>query len=119
MNMKSLMVATAKAVGLTLLTSLAAHAAYFKWEMIELPASTGATCGNGTPYRFFVNRTPLNSKAVVMFEGGGACWDQAACKGGSLLNAVNPDGIPENYMSDWNRQAHLGLVTPFTARIHR
>ncbi|MBC7700617.1 pectin acetylesterase-family hydrolase [Aquabacterium sp.] len=118
MTMKSLMLTTAKAVGVTLLTSLAAHAAYFKWEMIELPASTGATCGNGTPYRFFVNRTPLNSKAVVMFEGGGACWDQSACKGGSLLNAVNPDGIPENYMSDWNRQAHLGLVTPFTARIH-
>lgn len=106
-----------RAVGLSLLCSLAAQAAYLKWEMVELPASTGATCGNGTPYRFFVNRTPFTSKTVVMFEGGGACWDQAACKGGTLLDAVNPDGIPTNYMSDWNRQAHWGLVTPFTARI--
>jgi hypothetical protein len=106
-----------QAVGVSLLCSLAAQAAYLKWEMVELPASTGATCGNGSPYRFFVNRTPFTSKTVVMFEGGGACWDQAACKGGTLLDAVNPDGIPTTYMTAWNRQAHWGLVTPFTARI--
>lgn len=100
------------------LVCVAAHAGYLQWEMVELPASSGASCGNGTPYRFFVNRTPFTSKTVVMFEGGGACWDQGACKGGTLLDAVNPDGIPTNYMTDWNRQAHLGLVTPFTMRLH-
>jgi len=118
MNTRSLLRTLAQAVGVTLLTGLAAHAAYFKWETVELPASSGATCGNGTPYRFFVNRTPFTSKTVVMFEGGGACWDQGACKGGTLLDAVNPDGIPTNYMTDWNRQAHLGLVTPFTTRVN-
>lgn len=118
MTINSLLTHTAKAFAATLLTSVAAHAAYFKWEMIELPASSGASCGNGTPYRFFVNRTPFTSKSVVMFEGGGACWDQQACKGGTLLDAVNPDGIPANYMTDWDRQAHLGLVTPFTMRLH-
>ena len=118
MKIPALLVHTAKAMAATLITSVAAHAAYFQWEMIELPASSGASCGNGTPYRFFVNRTPFTSKTVVMFEGGGACWDQGACKGGTLLDAVNPDGIPTNYMTDWNRQAHLGLVTPFTMRVH-
>ncbi|HET6788874.1 MAG TPA: pectin acetylesterase-family hydrolase [Aquabacterium sp.] len=118
MNIRPLLSTAAKALATSLLTSLAAHAAYFQWEMIELPASSGASCGNGTPYRFFVNRTPFTSKTVVMFEGGGACWDQGACKGGTLLDAVNPDGIPTNYMTDWNRQAHLGLVTPFTMRVH-
>jgi hypothetical protein len=108
----------ARALALGVLGASAAHADYFKWEAVELPASSGASCGNGTPYRFFVNRTPFTSKTVVMFEGGGACWDQAACKGGTLLDAVNPDGIPANYMSDFNRQAHWGLVTPFTARVH-
>lgn len=119
MSLKSLLLAVTKAVGLTLLTSMAAQAAYLKWEMVELPASSGASCGNGTPYRFFVNRTPFTSKTVVMYEGGGACWEKGTCenKAGTLLGAVNPDGIPANYMSDWNRQAHLGLVTPFTARI--
>jgi hypothetical protein len=119
MSLKSLLMAVSKAVGVTLLTSMAAQAAYLKWEMIELPASSGASCGNGTPYRFFVNRTPFTSKTVVMYEGGGACWEKGTCenKGGVQLAAVNPDGIPTNYMSDWNRQAHLGLVTPFTSRI--
>ena len=120
MSLNSWLVAASKAVGVTLLSSVAAHAAYFKWEMIELPVSSGASCGNGTPYRFFVNRTPFTSKAVVMYEGGGACWEKGTCenKGGVQLAAVNPDGIPVNYMSDWNRQAHLGLVTPFTTRIN-
>jgi len=118
MSIRTLIRTSAQALAATLLTSMAAHAAYFQWEMVELPASSGATCGNGTPYRFFVNRTPFTSKTVVMFEGGGACWDQGACKGGTLLDAVNPDGIPTNYMTDFNRQAHWGLVTPFTMRAH-
>jgi hypothetical protein len=107
------------ALGLGLLTGLAAHAAYLKWETVELPAASGASCGNGTPYRFFVNRSPFTTKTVVMYEGGGACWEKGTCenKGGVLLSAANPDGIPANYMQDWNRQAHLGLVTPFTARV--
>lgn len=102
------------------LLSTAAHAGYFQWDMVELPASSGASCGNGTPYRFFVNRTPFTSKTVVMFEGGGACWEKGTCenKSGTLLGAVNPGGIPTNYMSDFNRQPHWGLVTPFTARTH-
>ena len=120
MRLNTLITLAAKALGATLLTGVAAHAAYFKWEMVELPASSGASCGNGSPYRFFVNRTPLTSKTVVMYEGGGACWEKGTCenKTGVQLSAVNPNGIPTNYMSDWNQQAHLGLVTPFTMRLH-
>lgn len=117
MSLRSVLKVAVQAAA-TSLVCAAAHAGYLQWETVELPASSGASCGNGTPYRFFVNRTPFTSKTVVMFEGGGACWDQGACKGGTLLDAVNPDGIPTNYMTDWNRQAHLGLVTPFTMRLH-
>ncbi len=117
--MRAATLAMLKGAALSLITGLAAQAAYLKWEMVELPASSGASCGNGTPYRFFVNRSPLTTKTVVMYEGGGACWEKGSCenKAGTLLAAVNPDGIPANYLQDWNRQAHLGLVTPFTARI--
>ncbi len=117
--MRTAAMAMAKGVAVSLITGLAAQAAYLKWETIELPTSSGASCGNGTPYRFFVNRSPFTTKTVVMYEGGGACWEKATCenKGGVLLSAANPEGIPANYMQDWNRQAHLGLVTPFTARI--
>ena len=98
------------------------HAAYFKWETVELPASSGASCGNGTPYRFFVNRTPFTSKTVVIFEGGGACWDQNACLGKgngalglSILSAstwsnrrsrVNADVAPSSLSSSNGQGLH-------------
>ena len=109
------------------------HAAYFKWETVELPASSGASCGNGTPYRFFVNRTPFTSKTVVIFEGGGACWDQNACLGKgngalglSILSASNPNGVPADYMTNLGNLfnggmsglALGGLITPFAMRNH-
>lgn len=106
------------ALALTGAAGLAQAVNYFTWEMVELPAASGASCGNGTPYRFFVNRTPFTSKTVVMYEGGGACWDQKACKGGSKLSAANPNGVPADYMQKWDYQAKFGLVTPFTLRLH-
>lgn len=112
---------TRLSLAFALLSATAAHAvSYLSWETIELPASSGASCGNGSPYRFFVNRSPFTSKTVVMFEGGGACWEQATCenKGGVKLAAVNPNGIPADYLKKWDYQAKNGLVTPFTARAH-
>ena len=44
--------------------AFSAHAVkYLAWEAVELPVASGASCGNGSPYRFFVNRTPFSSKA--------------------------------------------------------
>jgi hypothetical protein len=111
---------------------MAASAGYFQWETVELPVSSGASCGNGTPYRFFVNRTPFTTKTVVIFEGGGACWAQNACqgKGGpiglSILTASNPNGVPADYMTNplnvlnggLSGLALGGLVTPFSMRLH-
>lgn len=94
----------------------AAHAAYYVWETVTLKADTGAACGNGTPYRFFINRTLFSSDYALTLEGGGACWDQDACEGVGDYSASNPDGIPGNYMSLPNAAAG-GLVTPFSARV--
>ncbi len=93
-----------------------AHAAWFVWTTVELPMNSGASCGNGTPYRFFVNTTPLSWDWTLMFEGGGACWDQRACEGQGTYSASNPDGIPGDYLSQANSAAG-GLVTPFTSRL--
>ena len=98
----------------TLVLLLAApwvQAGYFQWEMVELPPETGAACGNGSPYRFFVNRTPFSRDVAITYEGGGACWDQNSCLGGHL-GATNPDGIPPDYM----KNVAYGLVTPFSSR---
>lgn len=93
-----------------------------KWETIEVPAATGAACGNGSPFRFFVNRTTTaanKNKTVVMFEGGGACWAQGTCTGeGGLLGASNPNGVPADYLTAGKGLSVFGLVTPFTARFH-
>lgn len=121
-------------VALAALTLAAtAHAGYFQWDMVELPAHTGATCGNGTPYRFFVNRTPFTTKTVVIFEGGGACYDKNAClyKDG-FLGAINPNGIPTDYMTrvvpslpneagtalGVFNSALLGYITPLASRVN-
>lgn len=93
-----------------------AQAAYYIWETVTLPASTGASCGNGTPYRFFINRALFVDDYAITFEGGGACWDQDACEGIGDYSATNPDGIPSNYMFLPNAAAG-GLVTPFSARV--
>jgi hypothetical protein len=97
-----------------LCTAPLAWAGYFQWDMVELPPESGAACGDGSPYRFFVNRTPLNQNVTMVYEGGGACWDQKACLGEGRLGATNPNGIPANYMQTIN--VAFGLVTPFNAR---
>ncbi len=94
-----------------------ALAQYYQWVPVTLPASTGASCGNGTPYTFFVNRALLTRDTVIVFEGGGACWDQAACEGQGKLSAVNPNGVPTDYLSQFNSAAY-GLVTPFSSRLN-
>lgn len=102
----------------TLLCAASAQAGYYTWETVTLPASSGAACGDGSPYRVFVNKALFSKKTVVMFEGGGACWSQGICEGeGGILGASNPNGVPTNYLTGLTR-AFLGYVTPFTSRIN-
>lgn len=86
------------------------------WETIELHPDTGAVCGNGSPYKFFVNRTPNTSNMLIYMEGGGACWDYETCTGGSRLGARNPDGIPDDYLDIANPES--ALVSPFVFRLN-
>src|ERR1043165_5744811 len=57
-------------------------------------APAGAVCGNGTQYKFFYYDNPNSNNMVVLFEGGGACWDYDTCSGrAGALGASNPNGI--------------------------
>jgi hypothetical protein len=100
-----------------LLVPLLAHAQFYQWVAVTLPAATGASCGNGTPYRFFVNRALFTRDLAIVYEGGGACWDQAACEGRGRLSASNPNGIAADYLQQANSAAG-GLVTPFSSRLN-
>lgn len=76
---------------------------YDNWQKVDVPVSSGAMCGNGSPYKFFVSRVPDTSNTVLYFEGGGACWDYASCTGQTgIRGARNPNGIPDNYVQNIN-----------------
>lgn len=71
------------------------------WVEYTFPASSGASCGNGTPYRMYykiASEASMRDKVLVDFEGGGACWDHESCKPGSALSASNLDGLPSGYI---------------------
>ena len=91
--------------------------AYDQWQTIQLAPETGAICGNGSPYKFFLMRSAQTTNTVIYMEGGGACWDYGSCTGqAGILGARNPNGIPDNYMSITNPAALL--VSPFVGRIN-
>ncbi|MES2091615.1 MAG: pectin acetylesterase-family hydrolase [Pseudomonadota bacterium] len=106
-------------LALSLAAPLLGHAAveYNKWVAVEAPASTGAACGNGSLYHYFVNRAPNTKKTLVYFEGGGACWNQTACLGKGKFSevATNPEGVPSNYLSQLNLAA-FGMISPMIWR---
>ncbi|MCP5155128.1 MAG: hypothetical protein H6983_13235 [Ectothiorhodospiraceae bacterium] len=89
---------------------------YYTWQTVQLHPDTDAVCGNGSPYKFFVNRAPTTSNMVVFMEPGGACWDYESCTGGSLLGARNPNGVPDDYLALDNFST--GLSSPFIFRFH-
>ena len=91
--------------------------AYYQWQTVKLAPSTGAVCGNGSQYKFFVNRVPNTRNTIIYMEGGGACWDYASCTGQTgIRGARNPNGIPDDYMSLLNPAS--SLVSPFVVRVH-
>ena len=87
---------------------------YDAWQTIQVAPSTGAVCGDGSPFKFFVNRVADTRNTIVYMEGGGACWDYASCTGQTgVRGARNPNGIPDDYMSLLNPGASL-LEKPFS-----
>lgn len=88
---------------------------YTEWQKVDLAPETGAVCGNGSPYKFFVNRVAHTRNTVVYMEGGGACWDYESCTGQTgIRGARNPNGIPDDYLDG----PATGLVSPFVFRDH-
>ena len=73
--------------------------AFYKWQQVNLPASTGARCGNGSPYKIFVNLSPNTRNIQIFMEPGGVCFNYEQCAGKTAWGAFNPEGVPDNYTS--------------------
>jgi hypothetical protein len=91
----------------------------YPWQKVELP---GTKCGNGSQYKFWVHRTG-SPHLLVLFEGGGACWDYETCSGrAGVLGAANPNGLPDDYITRTTAKYVSPLVNgadpglPFRAR---
>ncbi len=48
------------------------------WTWVDVP---GMVCGNGSPTGIALNPSTRSEQVVLFFEGGGACWEAAACYG--------------------------------------
>jgi len=80
----------------------------YAWQLAEVP---GTMCSNGSQYRFWYYDSPTSNDLLIMFEGGGACWDYETCSGqAGLLGAANPNGIPVDYITDFKAQYVSPLV---------
>ncbi|MFO0558014.1 MAG: pectin acetylesterase-family hydrolase [Polyangiales bacterium] len=58
-----------------------------EWTFVPIE---GMRCGNGSDTGVGVNLTRRSSKVLVIFAGGGACWDGVTCF--TLRTAANIDG---------------------------
>jgi hypothetical protein len=80
----------------------------YAWERIEIP---GTECGNGSQYKFWVYDSPTSQNLLISFEGGGACWDYETCSGqAGMLGAANPNGLPDDYITQFKAQYVSPLV---------
>jgi hypothetical protein len=85
---------------------------YGRWERIEIP---GTVCGNGSQYKFFVQRIREATDTAFIFEPGGACWDFDSCSGRTgIRGAANPDGIEDDHIALASLGSPLLLTSPRT-----
>lgn len=65
--------------------------AYEKWIMHE---PEGAVCADGTQYRYFTKHREDAENVLVLFEGGGACWNWETCTAAAgTLGALGVDCV--------------------------
>lgn len=74
---------------------------YDVWQKVWLDPTTGARCGDGSPFYFYVKSRRESENLQINLAGGGACWDYDSCRalhnGSELLkNVVRPSG-KKNY----------------------
>lgn len=87
---------------------------YWEWNLVEPGGES--LCGNGSPYKFFINPSDTSDNVLIYIEAGGACWDYPSCSGqAGIRGAANPNGIPDDYMDGFSLPA---LMSPFVLRDH-
>lgn len=80
----------------------------YNWQRVELP---GTVCSDGSQYKFWTYDDPGSTDLLILFEGGGACWDYESCSGQfGVLGAANPNGLADDYITQFKAEYVSPLV---------
>lgn len=60
-----------------------------QWTWVPL---AGAKCANGTPTGVAIQRTTRSQRILLYLQGGGACWEAAACAAGTATHITDTMG---------------------------
>jgi hypothetical protein len=67
---------------------------YDKWLKFE---PEGKVCADNTQYKYFIKFREGSDNVLILFEGGGACWDYETCTGSEgSLGALGVDCVLQN-----------------------
>lgn len=89
--------------------------AFGEWLKFE---PEGAVCANGSQYKYFVNFSETSDNVVIVFEGGGACWDAESClratgiRGATNTDCVRNEEVDDDCLRDDYASAFLTLEVP-------
>ncbi len=88
------------------------------WTLVVLndviPGDEQFTCGNGEPYKFFVQFNTGATDLTVALEPGGACWDYETCEHqAGVLNPVRLEAVPDDLMTNLNYKPWAAMYPHF------
>ncbi len=102
------------------LPELIEGAEYGVWKVVRLDdvveGDEQFVCGDGSPYKFFVQYNEGASDLTVTLEGGGACFDYETCTGNAgQMQPYRLGDISDNMMTSLNSPIvalypHLGRI---------
>jgi hypothetical protein len=73
------------------------------WTWHDVP---GMVCGDGSPTGIAINPSSRSNKLVILFEGGGACWEAAACYGILIPKTAS-------HLDGFNEQTFTSQARPY------
>lgn len=86
----------------------------FQWQKVQLSkAETGASCFDGSDYKFFVNLTPTSKNFVIFLEPGGACFDAESCSAESIkTDKLDPNKPDLDQNGNYQYKSERGISNP-------
>lgn len=86
----------------------------FQWQKVQLSkAETGASCFDGSDYKFFVNLTPTSKNFVIFLEPGGACFDAESCSAQSIkTDKFDPNKPDLDQDGNFQYKSERGISNP-------